>query len=108
MNTTVSRPVRSGLMPGLHPDLVCAIGAIRGGRFLYSAGRSAATGWVVRVAVVSGARTGSGRELAVWPGRSSNLPKIILPAVVCSTEVTEMYTVLPIILRALSTTTIVP
>src|SRR5213075_1376362 len=40
--------------------------------------------------------------------RSSHLPKIILPAVVCNTEVTAMSTVLPIILRALSTTTIVP
>ena len=47
---------------------------------------------------------GSGREAT----RSSHLPKIIFPAVVCSTLVTEMSTVLPIILRALSTTTIVP
>ena len=40
--------------------------------------------------------------------RSSNLPNIILPAVVWRTEVTEISTVLPIILRALSTTTMVP
>src|SRR5208282_6259952 len=40
--------------------------------------------------------------------RSSHLPKIIFPAVVCRTEVTEMSMVLPIILRALSMTTIVP
>ena len=47
----------------------------------------------------------AGREYAP---RSSHLPKIILPAVVCSTEVTETSMVLPIILRALSTTTMVP
>jgi hypothetical protein len=35
-------------------------------------------------------------------------PKIILPAVVCSTLVTTMSMVLPMSLRALSTTTIVP
>src|ERR1039458_6712139 len=40
--------------------------------------------------------------------RSSNLPKIIFPAVVCSTDVTEISMFLPIILRALSTTTMVP
>ena len=39
---------------------------------------------------------------------SSILPKIILPLAVCSTLVTEMSTDLPIILRALSTTTMVP
>ncbi len=40
--------------------------------------------------------------------RSSNLPKIILPAVVCSTLVTEMSMVFEIIFLALSTTTMVP
>src|SRR5664280_699641 len=40
--------------------------------------------------------------------RSSNLPKIIFPAVVWSTDVTEISMFLPIILRALSTTTMVP
>src|ERR1700683_1303536 len=40
--------------------------------------------------------------------RSSHLPKIIFPAVVCSTDVTETSMVLPIIFRALSTTTMVP
>src|ERR1019366_10762226 len=40
--------------------------------------------------------------------RSSNLPKIIFPAVVCSTLVTEISMVLEIIFLALSTTTIVP
>ena len=50
---------------------------------------------------------GSGRAMLLMP-RSSNLPKIILPAVVYRTEVTEISTVLPIILRALSTTTMVP
>ena len=40
--------------------------------------------------------------------RSSNLPKIIYPQVVCNTEVTAMSTFLPISLRALSTTTMVP
>ncbi len=39
---------------------------------------------------------------------SMNRPKIIFPAVVCSTLVTTTSMVLPIILRALSTTTIVP
>ncbi len=53
----------------------------------------------------SGGR-GSGRGMDI--PRSSNLPKIIFPAVVCRTEVTEMSIVFPIILRALSTTTIVP
>jgi len=47
-------------------------------------------------------------ESCRFTARSSHLPKIILPAVVCSTEVTEMSMVLPIILRALSTTTMVP
>src|SRR5712692_7761264 len=43
-------------------------------------------------------------------GRPSSLkrPKIILPAVVCKTLVTDTSTFLPIIRRALSTTTIVP
>src|SRR4030095_9149198 len=43
-------------------------------------------------------------------GRPSSLkrPKIILPAVVCNTLVTDTSTFLPIIRRALSTTTIVP
>src|ERR1019366_537933 len=40
--------------------------------------------------------------------RSSNLPKIIFPAVVCSTLVTEISIVLEIIFLALSTTTMVP
>jgi len=41
-------------------------------------------------------------------GALIHLPKINFPAVVCNTEVTAMSTVLPIILRALSTTTMVP
>src|ERR1019366_9051802 len=49
--------------------------------------------------------TGRGGRMAA---RSSNFPKIILPAVVCNTDVTEMSMFLPIILRALSTTTMVP
>ena len=40
--------------------------------------------------------------------RSSYLPKIIFPAVVCKTLVTEMSMVLEIIFLALSTTTMVP
>src|ERR1700733_10162211 len=40
--------------------------------------------------------------------RSSHLPKIIFPAVVCNTDVTDTSIVLPIIFRALSTTTMVP
>src|SRR6185295_7254396 len=40
--------------------------------------------------------------------RSSYLPKIILPAVVCSTLVTEISMVFEIIRLALSTTTMVP
>src|ERR1700736_2541518 len=48
------------------------------------------------------------RESLRLPVRSSHLPKIILPAVVCSTDVTEMSMVLPIIFLALSTTTMVP
>ena len=43
-----------------------------------------------------------------WRSRSSYLPKIILPAVVCKTLVTEMSMVFEIIFLALSTTTIVP
>src|ERR1017187_1008412 len=49
--------------------------------------------------------TGRGGRMAA---RSSNFPKIILPAVVCNPDVTEMSMFLPIILRALSTTTMVP
>src|SRR5256885_4827143 len=49
-----------------------------------------------------------GRDSLRMPARSSHLPKIIFPPVVCSTDITEMSTVLPIILRALSTTTMVP
>src|SRR5947209_208727 len=44
----------------------------------------------------------------VYPERSSHLPNIIFPAVVCSTDVTDTSIVLPIIFRALSTTTMVP
>src|SRR5512146_1060800 len=44
----------------------------------------------------SGGR-GSGRGIEA--PRSSNLPKIILPAVVCRPEVTEMSLVLPLIFR---------
>src|SRR5229473_5567050 len=53
----------------------------------------------------SGPVAGTACEAA---GGSTYLPKIILPAVVCSTLVTMISIVLLIILRALSTTTIVP
>src|ERR1700722_13889358 len=43
-----------------------------------------------------------------YADRSSHLPKIIFPAVVCNTDVTDTSMVLPIIFRALSTTTMVP
>src|SRR5712691_8568351 len=50
---------------------------------------------------------GSAGCTAVWTAwiRSSKRPKIIFPAVVCSTLVTAMSMVFEIILRALSTTT---
>src|SRR5712692_4267717 len=51
--------------------------------------------------------TGGETTCAARPG-SMWRPKIILPAVVCSTLVTTMSIVLLIIFRALSTTTIVP
>src|SRR5687767_12481145 len=51
--------------------------------------------------------TGAGAPCAAIAG-SMKRPKIILPAVVCSTLVTTTSMVRPIILRALSTTTIVP
>src|SRR5579862_4890288 len=54
------------------------------------------------------AETGTGTDCREYEARSSHLPKIIFPAVVCRTEVTETSMVLPIILRALSTTTMVP
>src|SRR5437763_352026 len=49
-----------------------------------------------------------GTEEAAASGDSMYRPKIIFPAVVCSTLVTTMSIVLLIIRRALSTTTIVP
>src|SRR5580698_540273 len=55
-----------------------------------------------------GAATGTGTACREYEARSSHLPKIIFPAVVCKTDVTETSIVLPIIFRALSTTTIVP
>src|SRR6202142_3627802 len=78
----------------------------------YSPGRSTATGAAflgsplgIAAAVVT---TTVGRASLRAMARSSHLPKIILPAVVCSTDVTEISMVLPIIFRALSTTTMVP
>jgi len=67
-----------------------AVGCGRGGLFcrVRSGGRDRGHG------------DGSGDEDPRWPDpRSSHLPKIILPAVVCRTEVTETSMVLPIILR---------
>src|SRR6188508_593815 len=54
--------------------------------------------------------TGAGADAigAGAPGASMKRPKIIFPAVVCSTLVTTMSMFLLIIRRALSTTTIVP
>ena len=55
------------------------------------------------------ARRPASRSIGVgWALASMKRPKIILPAVVCSTLVTTTSMVLPIIDRALSTTTIVP
>src|SRR6202021_2271395 len=82
-----------------------------------SATRSSGTGFFAGsetgVVVTLSGGTASGAvttPLLSWRplARSSHLPKIILPAVVCRTEVTEMSIVLPIILRALSITTMVP
>src|SRR5258708_28132017 len=58
--------------------------------------------------VTTGRATGCAALEREYAARSSHLPKIIFPAVVCSTEVTDTSIVLPIILRALSTTTMVP
>src|SRR5690348_9010071 len=76
----------------------------------YSLGTSANTAWGLRGGSGGRALGCSAAALASARAapRSSNFPKIILPAVVCSTEVTEISTFLPIILRALSTTTMVP
>src|SRR5271166_4338850 len=86
----------------------------------YSATRSAAAGvgfFIGSVAVLAGTggtATADTEEVEETlesrcpVARSSHLPKIILPAVVCRTEVTDMSMVLPIILRALSMTTMVP
>ena len=52
--------------------------------------------------------TGTGTACREYAPRSSHFPKIIFPAVVCSTDVTDTSMVFPIIFRALSTTTIVP
>jgi len=57
--------------------------------------------------IATGVRT-RGSERCTLPLRSSHLPKIIFPAVVYNTDVTETSMVFPIILRALSTTTMVP
>src|SRR6266496_1506081 len=78
---------------------------------LYSTGCSTAT--TVFFGSTAPGDTGAttvtgGRGSLLAPERSSHLPKIIFPAVVCRTEVTETSMVLPIILRALSTTTMVP
>lgn len=62
---------------------------------------------VLRSSWAEAGRGSMGRD-GMLPPRSSNLPKIILPAVVCNTEVTDTSMFLPIILRALSTTTMVP
>src|ERR1017187_1808199 len=85
---------------------------------LYSTARSMANGAIFfgasevsPVGAVTGGTVTGGVDIGFesWrlPLRSSHLPKIILPAVVCRTEVTEISMVLPIILRALSTTTMV-
>src|ERR1700743_2023213 len=81
------------LGPAAHSDWVCGAD-------------STMIGCAFRSSVLTGSALGSIRSPTRV--RSSNLPKIILPAVVCSTEVTAISTFLPISLRALSTTTMVP
>src|SRR5271165_3148697 len=73
----------------------------------YSALGTSGTGAGAGAGFRNSGRGSTGRG-GITTARSSNLPNIILPAVVCNTEVTEMSMFLPIILRALSTTTIVP
>src|ERR1017187_7512277 len=86
------------------------------GRFLFRESQ----GWGLVSTSVFGTTAAGPAALGIagtagWTGalvrakaRSSHLPKIIFPAVVCRTDVTETSIVFPIILRALSTTTMVP
>src|SRR2546422_231842 len=73
----------------------------------YSAGRSTMIGAAFltsgpgTLATTATVET-EGRDSLRMAARSSHLPKIIFPAVVCSTDVTEMSTVLPIIFNNLN------
>ena len=101
----INRQLKSAEASGSKLPLAYSVGrsTINGCAFLSSAFVELLRA-AVGVAALT-ARTTSARGI---PVRSSHLPKIIFPAVVCNTDVTETSIVFPIILRALSTTTIVP